>query len=450
MRTIAIASQKGGTGKTTVAINLSACLAKEGRRTLLIDADPQGHCALGLAVPENQIELSLTDALLQTGKEEQFDPGRIVWQISSGFDLIPSRTDLAEFETARVEDSLEYESRLGKLVSALGGRYDFVIIDCPPHIGWLTRNALKAASEVIVPVDTSYFSLHGLTKQLATLDRLDSKTGSRHRVHVLANLYDVRTKLAREILAEMRRKFGDRMLDAFINVNTKLREGTSFGQAITEYDPASMGCRDFQRLARELAGMGEDGTVSPRGETQAQGEGNRESVTDTAVSVTPKRVPDVSPLLMAGKTAVPTSELLRKADLLAADAAKLLATSETLVGRPSEGGMEHARNQDRPVSTAAKIEEVYGPQQRGDQVWFVARLPGATRVQLAGDFNGWNPATTNMLPNGRSDVFQAQMRLGPGRYRYRLVVDGRWTQDPDNPAAESNPFGEMNSIVVVS
>ncbi|MFB3070893.1 MAG: hypothetical protein ACE1ZK_02385, partial [Nitrospirales bacterium] len=102
-----------------------------------------------------------------------------------------------------------------------------------------------------------------------------------------------------------------------------------------------MGCRDFQRLARELAGMGEDGTVSPRGETQAQGEGNRESVTDTAVVVTPERVPDVSPLLMAGKTAVPTSELLRKADLLAADAAKLLATSETLVGRPSERGMEH-------------------------------------------------------------------------------------------------------------
>jgi chromosome partitioning protein len=440
MRTIAIANQKGGSGKTTVAINLAACLAKEGQRTLLIDADPQGHCALGLAVPEHQIELSLADALHLQHTDGEFDLGRIAWQISANFDLAPSTTALAAFEDEADVDLEEAESRLGKLLAGPVDRYDFVIIDCPPHIGRLTRSALKAAPEVIIPVDTSYFSLQGLTKQLESIDKLDTTCRMTHRIYILPSLYDVRTKLAREILAEMKRKFADRILESFVNVNTKLREGASFGQAITEYDPSSMGCRDFLKLAREVIQLGDSTTAKPR---QTTGTDERTKVAPVGMVTASKDLSSAVPELV--KT--PTAAILKQADELAANAARLLATSQTLIG--TERTEQPASPPAQPRAIEAKIEDIYGPQRMGDQIAFVTHWPGATSVKLAGDFNGWNPDATPMVSNGRTHVFEAKLRLDPGRYRYRYVVDGRWTNDPHNPHVESNPFGEPNSVVDV-
>lgn len=447
MRTITIANQKGGSGKTTVAINLSACLAKEGHRTLLIDVDPQAHCALGLAVPEHQIELSLADALRKREPEESFDLGRIAWQISTNFDLAPSRTELAAFEDEQDMDITEAESRLDRLIAGLADRYDFVVIDCPPHIGRLTRSAIRAASEVIIPVDTSYFSLQGLTKQLETIEKYDAKTKIKHRVYILPNLYDVRTKLAREILAEMRRKFAGRILDSFINVNTKLREGASFGQAITEYDPSSMGCRDFLKLAREVIQAG------TRAGTTAK---ITASTTESTVVAPLGAVRPPAATLAAASPGAgletlpqPSAAILKQADKLAANAAKLLATSQTLIGDEREAEATEKPPQALPEETKDRIEEIYGPQREGERVAFSAHMPGAASVHLAGDFNGWDPQATPMINNGRSHVFQTKMRLDPGRYRYRLVVDGRWTNDPHNPTVEGNPFGELNSVVEV-
>ncbi|MFQ6048807.1 MAG: ParA family protein, partial [Phycisphaerae bacterium] len=157
MRTIAIANQKGGCGKTTVAINLSACLAKEGRRTLLVDMDPQSHCAIGLAVPEEQIELSIADVLLGGPEQPPVELSRIIWQIATNFDLAPSRIDLAGFEQ-RMAGAEDRDRRLQQALAGLAEPYEFVVIDCPPHVGLLTFNALRAADEVIVPVDTGYFA----------------------------------------------------------------------------------------------------------------------------------------------------------------------------------------------------------------------------------------------------------------------------------------------------
>ncbi len=427
MRIIAIANQKGGTGKTTVAINLSASLAREGKRTLLMDLDPQGQCALGLAVPEHQIELSVADALKADPAAEPFDLKRIIWQISAQFDLAPSRTDLAEFEDDQ-PNSEEAEKRLAALLETVSESYDFAILDCPPHIGRLTRSALRAAGEVIIPVDTGYFSLHGLTKQLASIDKIDARLKRRHRVTVLANLYDVRTKLAREILAEMRRKFDSRLFKTFINVNTKLREGASYGQPITEYDPASMGSRDFANLAHELIAQ-ESAPESERPLVEME-TAARESALVAA------RIPNG-----------PSADLIRQADALAENAARLLATSETLIGREKQTAPRVERLTHEV--TRQKIEEIYGPQCREDGVIFTACIPGARAVQLAGDFNGWNPGVTPMMANGRRDVFQTKLKLHPGRYRYRLVIDGRWVNDPHNPAVESNPYGDLNSVLEV-
>ncbi len=401
MRTIAIANQKGGCGKTTVAINLSACLAREGRRTLLVDMDPQGHCALGLAVPEEQIETSIYDALMQIGNGEAVDLSRIIWQITANFDLAPSKTDLSEFELNTVS-AADRQARLARVLETVADRYDFAIIDCPPHIGLLTLNAFQAAGEIIIPVDTGYFSLQGLTKQIDAVNRIREQTGHDIRVRVLANQYDVRTKLGREILSELKRKFDSLMCQSFINFNTKLKEGASFGQPITEYDPGSMGFRDFVRLARELISAN-------------------------------------------GSESVPAS-ILRQADELAARAEQLLATTKPLLGgkvdAAGSGPATHAEIQQ-------KIDQIYGVRQTDQGVLFVAHAPGAREVKLAGDFNNWSPEANPMVATNNAHEFRALLPLAPGRYRYRLVIDGAWTQDPYNSYVESNPYGELNSVFEV-
>ncbi len=419
MRIIAVANQKGGCGKTTVTINLAACLAREGQRTLALDMDPQGHLALGLAVPEEQIEISIANVLLAEGGESPIDLSRVAWQISSHFDLVPSKFDLSTLEQrlAAVEGR---ERRLRRCLESVRDRYDVVLIDTPPTVGFLTESALFAADEIIVPMDTGYFSLQGVAKQLETIRGMRARWNRAALVRILANLYDVRTKLGREILAEMRKRHNDVMFTSFINFNTKLKECSSLGQPITEYDPSSSGCRDFVKLAREIIAL----------EKQAPSE------QPVAVASAPA----------AGIVAQSEENLLRRADALAADANKLLATTETLLG---SGRINRQPEQaPTPQETQRKIERIYGPQRVEDGMAFVVRANGASNVRLAGDFNDWNPERSQ-LQRLDADTFHIKLPLSPGRYQYRYVIDGRWENDPANEWIEHNPFGEVNNVVEV-
>jgi len=406
MKTIAITNQKGGCGKTTIAINLAACLAREGKRTLLVDMDPQGHCGLGLAVPEEQIELSIADVLLGTETGVQVELNRVIWQIATNFDLAPSRIDLAAFEQ-RMAGRDQRDLRLAEALASVADQYDFVVVDCPPHVGLLTFNALRAADAALVPVETGYFCLQSVGKQIETIEQIRRQADHQLMVRVVANQYDVRTKLGREVLSELRKRHGQLLCRSFINFNTKLKEAASLGQAITEYDPASAGMRDFSKLARELAGM-EEPPEAP---------------------AVPEEVP---------------ADVLDRAEKLAAKADQLLATSTTLVDLEQRRDHEPAT----PQEVQERIETIYGVSQTGDGVQFAAHAPGAREVLLAGDFNDWSPQSTPMTRRD-SDNFETLVPLEPGRYRYRLVVDGRWQQDPCNEAVEVNPYGELNSIVEV-
>lgn len=430
-----------------MAINLAACLAREGQRTLIVDLDPQGHCALGLAVPEEQIEVSVASILSADTSAQQPDLSRVIWQISTNFDLMPSKIDLANLEQvlAGVEGR---EKRLRHSLSTIQNKYDFVIVDTPPTVGFLTQSALFAADEVIVPVDTGYFSLHGLSKQLETIRQLRTAWNKHLTLRILANHYDVRTKLAREILAELRKRHGDAMFTTFINFNTKLKESSSLGQPITEYDPASSGCKDFVRFARELIALK---AVTAAAEVLA---------TPTLQVVEPVRETPVA------RTAQEKT-LLDRADALAADASKLLATSQTLIGphrRAVETPMSSANNPiaspaastEAPARQSAhahaqaarKIEHLYGPQPMEDGILFVARASNAHRMQIAGDFNDWNPDRSPMMRID-DETFQVKLPLRPGKYGYRYVIDGQWRNDPANHRTELNPFGELNNIVTV-
>lgn len=446
MRIIAIANQKGGCGKTTIVINLAACLAREGQRTLAVDLDPQGHCALGLLVPEEQVEVSVADVLLAQQAHEPVDLGRVTWQISSHFDLIPAKIDLAKLEQ-KLAGVPGREQRLACMLDQVRDKYDFALIDTPPTVGFLTQSALAAADEVIVPVDTGYFSLHGLSKQLDTIRELRAETGRHLSVRIVANLYDVRTKLAREILAELRKRHGDAMFASFINFNTKLKESTSLGQPITEYDPASSGCRDFVKFARELIALG-NGKSAATMPTAALSTANALD-TITPATPTPSIGTAAVPSPRSAPAAVASSSgqqvLLERAEALAANASKLLATTETLLGPGRKSGLP-ATTGTPAQRTEEKIELIYGPRAVEHGVVFVVAAAGANSVRIAGDFNDWNPDRTPMQPL-RDGAFFARLPLGPGRYNYRYVVDGHWMRDPANPRMEMNPYGEMNSVL---
>ena len=410
MRILTIANQKGGCGKTTVAINLSAVLAREGQRVLLVDLDPQGHCGVGMAVPEEQADLSIHDCLRSVDSAEPLSVDSIAWQITPNLDLAPSRQDLAQFELERNGDR-EVEDALARVLAPAADRYDYAVVDCPPHVGLLTRNGLTAATDVIIPVDTGYFSLHGLSQQLRTLDELPAGE-RRRRVCVLANQYDVRTKLAREILAELRDRFGTVICQTIINFNTKLKEGASFGQPITEFAPSSMGARDFRKLAREIIEM---------------------ETTRPAVMSRPE---------VPGPT-VPTETMLKRAEAMATEAERLLATTTTLVGKSATE--KATETPSTPAQIEAKIEKIYGVRQTPEGIELRCHKPGATTVEVGGDFNDWTPSRSPLKRVDNGD-FETTLQLPSGRYRYRLVVDGRWSHDTANPVAEANEFGEYNSV----
>ncbi len=445
VRTIAIINQKGGCGKTTCSINLAASLAAKGKRTLLVDMDPQSHCAMGLAVPDAQIDKSIAD-MLRAGLDGSLAMSEITWQIARNFDLAPSSITLAGME-ASLANAPDKDRRLAQVLSTVQDRYDFCIIDCPPSIGLLTFNALRAADEVLIPVETGFFSMQGAVRQQQTIRMLARRAGHHVRFSVLATMYDVRTKLAREILSELRRHFGEDLLPIVINFNSKLKEAASFGQPITEYDPASRGMQDFERLSEWLL----DNPPAPASEVLAQ------STADELPNPSPgPRGSSVHPAMSRAAELVERARALstRTAELsrrLAHDddvQAEGLSAATTATATKPQADPQPAVPRV-PDSYEKKLENLFGARNTAQGLLFVQPDIKAKQVAIAGDFNGWDPNTTPLKRDETLGVWQACVPVPPGRYRYRLVIDGQWVQDPYNSYVESNPFGELNNIVVV-
>ncbi len=598
MRTIAIINQKGGCGKTTTAINLSAVLAQKGYRTLLVDVDPQGHCALGLAVPDQQLERTIAD-VMRCGLDGSIAFSDITWQIAQNLDLAPASMSLAGIEQ-ELAGAADRDRRLLQVLSLVSDRYDYCIIDCPPSIGLLTFNALRAAQEVVIPVETGYFAMQGAMRQEATIRMLARRAGHRVRFMVLPTMYDVRTKLAREILAELRRHFGEQLLPVVVHFNSKLREAASFGQAITEYDASCTGHEDFDQLANwlihnppeplfpELADtsepIGQPNGIDVTGTTanasmQVQpgagepGQSGQPGQPGAGAGVTHPSNNTMAPLRAApvatnGSPALSrAAELVERARALAARTAAISArfnNDPTLTASPSilqpapsstasasstgstaplnhqanaSSQTEHASADISPTpalsdlttslppmpvrrppvpsvddadqnsvtpstlntrntqpSTAvapaptqpmrvdalapatsnlgittrattpvqpeadasnlaslkSKIARLYGVRATAQGLLFVQPLELAQSLSVAGDFNHWNPNTHPLHPDTRLGIWQACIKVPAGRYRYRLVVDGKWLADTHNPHVETNPFGELNNIIEVA
>jgi chromosome partitioning protein len=300
------------------------------------------------------------------------------------------------------------------------------VIDCPPAVGLLTFSALRAATDVIVPVETGYFALHGLSKQLETLSILCERSNQQVNVRVLASMYDIRTKMAREVLAELRKHFDEKMFKTIVNFNTKIKEAASLGQPISEYDPASKGRRDFHNLAEEI--------ISSHAKLQRHEFVNSLADQLEAISAT------ADELLMATKqgteTAPPITGQAHPSTEPSSDDIQQDQTSQT--------SKEH-----EPLDIDAKLADFYGVSQIADTIVFTTLYPRADTVQIAGDFNNWQPTETSMAKVAGNGAWQIKLKLPAGKYRYRLVVDGQWQQDPYNEMTEMNPYGDYNSVLEV-
>jgi chromosome partitioning protein len=360
MRTIAIVNQKGGCGKTTTAVNLAGCLAAAGDRVLLVDLDPQAHATLAFGVDPEALAENLYEILVEPiGTKAASRVADVIRPWSDQLHIAPSGIVLSALEQKLTADRAEQRTeRLAAALAAVADRYAWCLIDCPPNVGVLTFNALRAAREVIVPLETSEFAMHGVEKLLETVALLTERVGHALAVRILPTLYDGRTRYARETLNRIRERFGDLCFDTVIRANVKLREAVTRGEPIVAFARSANGAQDYGALAIEL-------------------------------SLTPP--PD------------------------------------HFVQVPAAGAGER-------------------------EVVVRYRDPDASDVRIAGDFNGWVPdknVRSLVQAEGIERVWTKILRLPPGTYHYRYVVDGEWREDPDNPQAEPGPVGGRNSVLVV-
>lgn len=249
---IAIINQKGGVGKSTTAINLSAALGEMGKQVLLVDLDPQGNATSGLGVEKKRLQNCVYNVLLDDVPIEE----AIIPDVSEGVDLVPATINLAGAEVELVSE-MARENRLKDSVGSMRGKYDYVFIDCPPSLGLLTVNSLVAADKLIIPIQTEFYALEGVTKLLESMKRVKNRLNPALDIFgILLTMYDGRTTLSRQVAAEVRNYFGDQVFETIIPRTVKLSEAPSYGMPITQYDPVGKGAAAYTNLAKEVVQRG--------------------------------------------------------------------------------------------------------------------------------------------------------------------------------------------------
>lgn len=364
MRIICIANQKGGCGKTTTAINLAACLSTKNKKVLLIDLDPQAHATMGLGIDSGSLLKSTYNIFADPTTGNSAKIKDIILKVKDGLDIVPSNIILGTTEqelagkenaVSMLTDSLDSED--------LKNTYDYIIVDCPPSLGFLTFNGLRAAEELIIPVEPSSFSLSGVGKIKEMVNLIKAMTGHRIRTFALITMYSKRTNFARNFLDNAKEYFKDELLRIYIRFTVSLKESASLGIPAIEFDRKSIGALDYLDLADDIIKM----------EIKQQ-------IVDFVASV-----------------------------------------SETV-----------GRTKDRFFTRQ-----------------FSFNAPEAKTIYIAGDFNNWTPSEQYLLAKNENGVWNTTIMLQPGKYRYRLIVDGVWQEDPNSQEFESNPYGGRNSVLAV-
>lgn len=390
MKIIAITNQKGGCGKTTTAINLSAALASSGKRVILIDLDPQSHASFGLGITTQSADKSVYNMLtdIQDKKRAVKD---CISNASPNLDIISSNILLSTLEQ-ELKDKEDAISRLYQAIAENKIDYDFAVIDCPPSLGFLTFNALRAADQVIVPVDMSAFSLMGVAKLLGMLELLKMKIGHSPKISALATLFDKRTKYSQTMLDEIRAFFKDQMLETIIRTNVALKKAVGCGKSIIQFDIKSNGAKDHLELAQEIL----------RAEGAEEFERAMEQVSPAQKS-------------QGGATMLVSQEI-----------------QELRTPALSHQPVDERIIQQLPTTKEAR---------------FIISAPGAKEIYVVGDFNNWKIDDAMRLAMFDDGKWEKKLGLPPGRYKYKFVVDGEWIADNQNEEREQNSFGTFDSVI---
>lgn len=360
MRTISITNQKGGCGKTTSAVNLAASLSNNNRKVLLIDLDPQAHASLGLNIKR---DISIYNVLSKsTHNKAKLDD--IIENVGQNFDIAPSNIILSTLEQ-ELAGEIGRESRLWETLNNFKHDYDYILIDCPPNLGILTINAIRATNEVIVPVEASRFSLEGLSQLIDIINLVKERLN--HVVHyrILVTNFDSRLRHSFTMLDKIKATFKGKLFSTIIHVNVKLKEAQNQGIHILSYDKYCRGAKDYFSLSRELI------------------------------------------------------------------------TQETPPAEPAPLNLKK-RMQEAIKEELPKLTEVV----------FSVFAPEAKEVYVSGDFNQWelNDDSRMLSHNG---TWSRKIHLNCGNYHYRFVIDGKWTEDFNNPKREMNPYGQLNSLLEI-
>jgi len=425
MQVITVANQKGGCGKTITSVNLAGAFASMGKRVLFVDIDPQSHGTFALGMDNNntaQSSYMIYDAFLG---QQSFDPRSIIKKKNDNLSCIVSHLSLSTMEQkiGTVKDALLVISRMVK--DEVQSDYDYVIIDTPPNLGFLTLNGILAADRLIVPLDVSLFSMNGVAQIRKLLDISHAMGFSKPNLSYVINMYDGRSNFAKKFLKDAKERFGGQLMETTIRLNVKLREAALFGKPIFEYAPNANGAKDYMSLACEI-----EPSVKEEGIPVAVGSGSytkiKEDINQAAETMAEEMVQDIAEATINNNT--------KDAGIGAISDEEDLKKIEDDLSKPVIEG---------DIFSSSEEEKESG------EIDLTLIAPEAKEIYVAGSFNNWQIDKVFLMDRSGDGLWSKKLVLPAGRYQYKFVIDGIWKEDPNNESQEDDMMGGKNSVIEV-